>query len=327
MNIAYHRGALASTLKAASIAGGMISVGLAASQVQVFIEKIATDFGHRGLVVGCVNSPNNVTVSGDSDQIDALKSITTAKGIFATKLQVDVAYHSPHMDFIAGKYRALIGDLQSYNSFSGTPRPIMISSLTGKVVGVKELQLADYWVENMTSPVRFSEAVETLCAHSGRIPRKIDGSHRQLVSVQTLLEIGPHSALRGPIRDILRSMKRSVNYDSALMRHSSATSTVLSAVGRLYCTGFQVKLEAVNRPEPKTKVAVLVDLPEYPFDHSQEYWDESRITKGFRLQSHARLDLLGKRVADWNPLDARWRNFIKETEMPWVNDHKVTPTI
>ena len=37
-----------------------------------------------------------------------------------------------------------------------------------------------------------------------------------------------------------------------------------------------------------------------------------------------KLDLLGRPVADWNPSEAKWRNFIRVTEMPWVEDHVVS---
>ena len=101
------------------------------------------------------------------------------------------------------------------------------------------------------------------------------------------------------------------------------------ATGRLYCLGYPVKVANVNRTEATkaTNRMALTDLPEYPFDHSQAYWHESRINKELRLRKHPRLDLLGTQSLDWNPLEARWRKFIRLSETPWVEDHVVNGTV
>jgi zearalenone synthase, highly reducing iterative type I polyketide synthase len=69
---------------------------------------------------------------------------------------------------------------------------------------------------------------------------------------------------------------------------------------------------------------ILPDIPSYPFDHSKGYWFESRLGNHFRTFPQNKLDLLGKPVADWNPLEAKWRNVIRVSEMPWVEDHVVS---
>ena len=68
---------------------------------------------------------------------------------------------------------------------------------------------------------------------------------------------------------------------------------------------------------------MLIDLPGYPSNHSQTYWLESRISKGFRFRQRPPYELLGTTVRDWNPLEPRWRHFIRESENPWIHDHKV----
>lgn len=71
---------------------------------------------------------------------------------------------------------------------------------------------------------------------------------------------------------------------------------------------------------------MLVDLPSYPFNHTRKYWVESRISKNFRFRQTASHELLGTPVADWNPLDARWRNIIRLSQRQWIQDHKVHDT-
>ena len=326
--IAYNRGTFAAVLaKSDRHNGAMMSVGLSEGQVQIHIDQLAIQSGYRGLTVACINSPRNVTVSGDATQIKALKSILDEEEIFARKLMVDVAYHSPHMEAIALDYGRSIEDLERGYALSNST--VMISSVTGQNVTQDQLSSADYWVRNMVSPVRFSEAVGQLCAHSSqKLRKKLDCSHRNHLQINVLLEIGPHSALQGPTRDILTTVAGGANisYNSVLVRHQSALTSALEAVGRLHCLGHPVELNRVNRSDGKVHKhpLPLPDLPEYPFDHTREYWHESRVSKRFRLHQQAKLDLLGKPVPDWNPLEAKWRNFIRVSEMPWVEDHVVS---
>ena len=53
------------------------------------------------LVVTCINSPTCVNISGDSAGIDQMLGILQRASVFARKLHVDTAYHSPHMQRVA----------------------------------------------------------------------------------------------------------------------------------------------------------------------------------------------------------------------------------
>ena len=204
----------------------------------------------------------------------------------------------------------------------------MISCVTGQRVTGDQLRSPQYWVDNMVSPVRFSTAVGQLCAQYGQnIRKKLDCSHRNRLHVKLLLEIGPHSALQGPIREILTGVSggASIGYTSLLIRRQRSMHNFLDSLGKLHCLGYSVDLSKINRlGEGSLKhPRLLHDLPEYPFDHSRRYWEESRVSRRLRLHHQTKLDLLGKPVSDWNPLEAKWRNFIRVSEMPWVEDHMV----
>ena len=173
----------------------------------------------------------------------------------------------------------------------------MVSSVTNRLTTVKELCQADYWLKNMTSPVRFSEAVTQLASASAKSQKKkLGGASKDTVTIYDLLELGPHSALAGPTKAILKTVSRGeeVIYASSLTRNVSALDTTLSAAGRLHCLGYPVKVANVNLIEATktTDRMTLTDLPEYPFHHSQAYWHESRISKDFRLRKHPHLDLM-----------------------------------
>ena len=299
-----------------------MSVGLSEATALQYIERLQST--SIGATVACVNSGSNVTISGEQTSIDALKAILDAEGVFARKLMVDVAYHSPQMNQIAAEYLETIHGLAMGQPLAGSP--IMISSVTGQRITPNELCESSYWVRNMVSQVRFAEAFEQLTLHRAASGKKLGAIRQESIAVYQLLEIGPHSALRAPVRTMLDALDRSkdISYDTLLVRESSALYTTLTALGRLHCLGHQVSFDHVNHLGHNLEnLQSLADLPEYPFDHSRRYWYESRISKGLRLCKHPRLDLLGTAVSDWNPLEARWRKIIRISETPWVEDHKV----
>ncbi len=331
LKVAWLRGRLAAQLAGTTkLKGSMLAVGLPESKVGPYISRVALMFNHTGIVVACNNSPKSVTISGDETQIDALKLILDEESIFARKLAVGVAYHSPHMKEIAGDYLSAMGDLELGDTVRGCPS--MISTVTNHHVTSQELNNCDYWVKNMVSPVRFSEVVQKWASTSAKPERrKLGGASKESTALYDLLELGPHSALAGPVRDILKTTSRveNVTYASSLTRNVSALETTMSAAGRLHCLGYPVSVADVNHIESARACnrKSLTDLPEYPFDHSQTYWHESRMSKTLRQRKHPRLDLLGTQSPDWNSLEPRWRKYIRVSETPWVEDHVVNGAV
>ena len=304
----------------------MISVGLSEAHVQPYLDQITDESGACRLAIACINSHKNVTLSGDADQIDMLAHKLASEDIFARKLIVEVAYHSYHMQAIAQDYGLSIRNLEKGSFLSDV---IMISSVTGQRVDGNELCTSEYWVKNMVSPVQFSSAIRQLCIGTAKNNRKkLDGSHKNHPQVNVLLEIGPHAALQGPIRDTLAEIPGAAkfNYIPVLIRRRSSLQCLLDFCGQLHCLGYFFDLSKVNRfnTQLSNNPKPLHNLPEYPFDHSHKYWDESRISRRYRLHDQKKLDLLGRPVPDWNPLEAKWRNVIRTSEMSWVADHMVS---
>ncbi len=114
-----------------------------------------------------------------------------------------------------------------------------------------------------------------------------------------------------------------IGYSSILVRKQGAVESMLNAMGQVQCLGYAVDLGKLNNPDGRRtrQPVILPDLPSYPFDHTKRYWRESRLSKQFRLSPTNKLDLLGRPVSDWNPMEATWRNLIRVSEMPWLEDH------
>ena len=305
-----------------------MSVGLGENQILSYFTKLGLVVDQPDITIACYNSPQNITISGDESHINIIKGILDEEKIFNRKLNVGVAYHSSHMNAIAAEYAEVVKDLERGDPSTEASAARMISTVTGQIVSVDALFEADYWVTNLTSPVRFSQAIGLVCSVNGEnTGNRFDGSHRKAMQTLDLLEVGPHAALQNPIRDTVRSHGEALKttYHSALIRQKPAATSVLEAIGRLYCTGHYVDVGRVNSSSAMDMngLAPLVDLPEYPFDHSRELWTESRLSKAFRFRNEGRLDLLGTPEIDWNPKQAKWRHIIKISELPWVEDHAV----
>jgi acyl transferase domain-containing protein len=323
LKIAYFRGLIAKELThMPSYDGTMIAVGLSEQDARPVLWQLA-EAGHTDLHIACINSPSNVTISGSTRCIDAMQKLLHKSGTFARVLKVNIAYHSPHMNSVAARYRGLLEGIVPSDHIITSP--IMCSSVTGEMVDGEELLQPDYWVSNLVSPVRFTDSL----AQVGKFfkkeqVKKLDLSHRGKASITNIVEIGPHGALKAPIRDTLRQYTdQEIDHQSLITRNNSAIDTFLSAIGNLSCSGIEVSLDSINNTDGVKALQALVDLPCYPFNHSRSYWQESQQSKGLRLRRQKRLELLGAPVPNWNPLSATWRNFLDQSKSPWLKDHKV----
>ncbi|KAI1806524.1 hypothetical protein F4811DRAFT_510318 [Daldinia bambusicola] len=320
--VSYFRGQLAGQLRATSTTPeAMISVNLPENEVQSYLQKISDEVASQ-INVACINSPLNCTLSGKESAIDLAKEQLDKDGIFAQKLKTGVAYHSPSMSQIADEYIRKMGSLDDGNLKGIRSSIPMVSSVTGKPVKPASLATAQYWVDNMVSPVRFSDAVELLTQKTSTL--KVG-----LGNITDLVEVGPHPALRRPVQDTLEKVgkkKDHIRYSYVLHRSHSAVQTTLELVGQLFCYGHAVSLSAANQQTDKESHRFLVNCPKYPFDHSKAYWSESRLSRDFRLRESTKGETLGARFFDWNPLEPRWRNFLSVETTPWIGDHVISGT-
>lgn len=304
----------------------MHSAALSPEEVQSYLLEAGKGSLLGDLTIACINSPKNVSINGSLHEIDHLKKILDKKKIFARKLQVENAYHSIYMNPLAGDYKRLVGDLEPGSLAKNMEQALFYSSVTGSIASPKELRTVEYWIKNLVSPVQFFQSITTMLTEMTSGVKKL-GARKTSAPITELLEIGPHGALRGPIREILAELPRSnkINYETLLKRGSSATQTSLVAAGRLYCRGHGVNIVKINEGKAKhVSKDLLVDLPSYPFNHSKSYWYESRLGKGYRFRKSPRHELLGAPVPDWDKNNAIWRNWIRVSENPWVRDHQVT---
>ena len=307
LSVAYYRGISVEMLREEfpDTHGAMLALGADSDTATAMINGLTKGQA----VIACFNSPSSVTVSGDATAIDEIQAVAEAKKLFVRRLDVDVAYHSPHMRLVANQYRQLMERVKP----KSCNKAVFYSSLTGGKVSPFALGTT-YWVNNMKLPVQFSNSFRACCSQDGDLRSMEQG-------VTHVVEIGPHSALKGPTRDILVAgpkRKHNITYKPTLVRKVSAISSILDLASELWCSGCLVNLEAVNFAEGLEARRVLGDLPAYPWNHDTEYWHESRISQNHRLKVRARNDLLGTLVPESIDIEPWWRNILRLSDVPWV---------
>jgi NADPH:quinone reductase-like Zn-dependent oxidoreductase/SAM-dependent methyltransferase len=338
MAVAYYRGVVASTLASddTPCPGAMLAVGMSPDETKQYINQLKTGKA----VIACLNSPSSVTVSGDAAAIDELQNILHDR-FFIRRLAVKVAYHSHHMEPVADEYTKLIAHItHGHNNVMTNDNPqghvSFFSSVTGAEVEASDLG-PQYWVRNLVSPVRFTDALRALCFGTGSKGGMNDGKRARRsgtarkARINMLVEIGPHAALSGPIKQTIENDTRlkaaEILYTSVLIRKSHAVTTALNTAATLACAGHSVTFQAINNPSPSRPVRVLVDLPPYAWNHTRSYWAEPRLSKAFRKRKYPRTDLLGAPDTSSCPFEPRWRNIVRLSELPWLQDHRIQSSI
>lgn len=311
LKVAYHRGSLPKLCKQnIATAGAMLSVGLSESEVLPYIHGIKKGV----LSVACLNSPTSSTVSGDEAAISELAEILDIKGVFNKKLKVDAAYHSHHMRHVAEEYNDSLGHLETCQVRDGIA---FVSSVTS---AKKQTGFASaYWVDNLVSKVRFLDALTEYRRYS------LDHNYQQSAR-HLLVEVGPHSALRGPIRQTYGQDLENFDYvyTPTLERERDGAQTILELAGKMFSHGYPVDLqEACGSKHRRFPRLVPINLPRYRWDHTKRYWHESQLSKEYRKRPYGSHDLLGVRVINSPPDEPRWRQLLSLAGIPWLAEHAI----
>lgn len=185
-----------------------------------------------------------------------------------------------------------------------SPKIPFYSSVQPKVLHEASDFGPKYWQDNLESPVLFHSAIQTLLAGSKEC------------SVH--LEVGPHAALRGPLRQNYSENSRSIIYVSALLRDKNDADSFLEAVGELHSLGVQL-----SHPSVFENGQTLTDLPTYPWHYERSYWSETRVMKSWRFRKHPPHDLLGLRILEGSDVSPTWRNVLRLVDVSWLKDHSV----
>ncbi|KAI0834000.1 beta-ketoacyl synthase domain-containing protein [Hypoxylon sp. FL0890] len=308
MSISYYRGYLAHLAGGSEgQKGGMLAAGISKEDAQQFCE--GPMFKGR-LHVAASNAPSSVTLSGDLDAIREAHEKLTDDKKFSRILQIDSAYHSPHMFKPAAEYVKALRASNVSPDVQGNGT-VWISSVHGRPVSGDAGLDVDYWRDNMVNMVRFYDAVVNAVSQYGPF--------------DCALEIGPHPALRGPFAQSIKTLGQEIPYSSPLDRSKDDSLAFSDFLGFLW-TQYgpqEASLRKYIEQSPSSGILKTCppNLPSYPWDHSQTYYRESRLSHQYHFKSEAPNELLGVRTRDDNEHELRWRNILHLEKIHWVEHH------
>ncbi|KAH8800666.1 putative polyketide synthase [Xylogone sp. PMI_703] len=297
--IAYYRGFVVARQ---TRRGGMAAVGLEKSEMETYLRCTS------GVTIACENSDMSLTISGDNEKLEEVLSMLRADKpeVFARRLKVDRAYHSHHMNEIGDEYELLIRNIHPTKTQLDVP---FYSTVTGGLITDPATFQASYWRRNLESPVLFHTTMQSA----------LQSQHGPF---HVSLEIGPHAALAGPLRQIYKQANLHIPHFSCLTRELDGMATTLSAMGELYRHGYKPDFEAMNRGG-----RMVTQLPSYSWAREQSYWHEPRVSREYRLRRFADHELLGLRILESTDLEPLWRKILRLNDVPWLRDHVVNSNI
>lgn len=311
--IAYYRGFHGKLAGAANgQPGAMLAAGTSAEDAAEIVES----FDGRARVA-CYNSSSSVTLSGDEDALQEIKVVLDDESKFARMLKVEKAYHSHHMLPCAEAYRSSVKAMGVSVAQPGG-KCLWISSVSGEDIsagGQLDRLRDEYWVDNLTSPVLFMQALKKACEAHG-------------AAYDLAIEVGPHPALQGPaLQTIKEATGQAVPYTGLLKRGAADLTSLADGLGQAWVhlgRGSPLNLQRFDQFVSSGAPSRLIKgLPTYAWDHDADYWHDSRYAKAYfsRSKNH---ELLGHLAPDCNPdQELRWRQILIPKEFPWINGHKL----
>ncbi|KAE8373903.1 hypothetical protein BDV26DRAFT_296514 [Aspergillus bertholletiae] len=319
---AYYRALLASDKSLRlPVPGGMVAIGLSLEETEAYLSRLKSD---GQAVIACVNSPSSITVSGDLSAVTELEEVANAEGVFARRLRVDTAWHSHHMTPIAGAYCEALERTRGEKIPSDSLKSVTFSSPVtgGRITDPRVIAHPEHWAESMVQPVQFVKAfTDMVLGDAGTAASNVD----------VIIEVGPHTALGGPIQQTLALAEfdgLNILYFGTLVRKANACDTMQLLASNLLKAGYPVNLDAVNFPRGRRQhVSVLTDLPSYPWNHQVKHWVEPRQNRALRARSQPPHDLLGSLVEGTNPHAPTWRHVLRISESPWTRDHAIQSNV
>ncbi|MFJ4433618.1 SDR family NAD(P)-dependent oxidoreductase [Pseudomonas sp. NPDC089395] len=288
--VIYHRSRLQGMTRGT---GQMTAVGLSGEATAALIETL--QLAGRVVVAG-ENSARGATVAGEVEALAVLEAALAERQVFARRLDLDYAFHSPAMNAIE---QAVIADLAHIRP-SATQIPFYSTVVGGELAG--ERLDSHYWWQNIRYPVLFQGALDALVRNG----------------LNLFVEVGPHPILRSYVNDVLAQCEQPGQVIGTLKRHDHSPQLLERSVARLLLAGAEPqwpqRFPVTGRP---------VSLPNYAWqrDHFQLPVSAESLGTLSRERVHPLLGypLLGHALT--------WENRLDTQLFPTLADHKVGESV
>ncbi len=196
------------------------------------------------------NAPNATVLSGPLTDLAEVQQRLRSVQIVSTRLAVSHGFHSRQMESAARDFARVAQDIEMRE-----PRCRIVSSVTGRLVGLDELRDPGYFRRQVRETVQFQAGMETIAGEGH----------------DTFVEVGPTAALCGLGRQSVG--REGQLWVSSLRQERAAWEQILESLAEMYVRGADVNWVSFDAPYQRYRAM----LPSYPFQR-QAYWIEPKVT-------------------------------------------------
>ncbi len=222
--------------------GGMLAVELSETE----LDDLLADY--PDLTIAAINAPDACVVSGPAAALGDLTTVLNRSGIRSAELRIDAALHSPAVADAVAAVREAAATVPSL------PAAIpLYSTLTGQATRTVD---AEHWARHLREPVRFAAAVRAAAVAQPTV----------------IVQVGPGGALASLARrnapaGLVAALSTLADADEAVETTSPERAALLASVGQLWCTGADLRPEALHRRRRRVR------LPGFPFQRRRVWID------------------------------------------------------
>jgi acyl transferase domain-containing protein/acyl carrier protein len=285
--------------------GAMIAVALSERSIQSYLDEQVS--------LAAVNGSSTCVLAGPTDAIEYLEGHLSELGIITQRIETTHAFHSTMLEPVIEPLTRLVQEITFH-----APTIPYISNITGTWITDEQASDPNYWAQHMCQTVRFADGLSQILADT------------QLA----LLEIGPGQSLSAFAKQHpdcgQQRLSMVIPTLPTVHEQLSDSSTVLTALGKLWLAGVALDTQAFYSAERRQRVL----LPAYPFER-QRYWIDT--STGNEKTKHSRRTRKGKLadLADWfylptweqAPLLPKASTQENMTQSPWLifgDDHGIS---
>ncbi|MCY7295208.1 non-ribosomal peptide synthetase/type I polyketide synthase [Alteromonas sp. a30] len=212
-------------------------VGILASESTV--SELIAEFDK--VWIAAVNAPENVTISGDIEQVDSALAKAKKQRIFTEKLDIHHAFHSPMM---AGSAEQLNQTLKTVQ-FNDPEIPVL-STQHGKIITSASDMDQTYWSQHLCQPVQYLSALKTIAE----------------TEANALIELGGTATLTGLAAQVIDNGKNLFLPSQRNGRESGLQ--FIETLAQAWKCGIEIDWEAYHGGRPRP----LAGLPNTGFNRS-----------------------------------------------------------
>lgn len=233
-----------------SQAGGMLSINTDI----VTVKTILNSLGSHELCIGCINSQQDIVISGPNPDIDRLEAhIKTNNICKCVRIPVTHAFHSGAMEPMLEKYQKITSQV----TFKSPIIPI-VSNMNGNVIISNGTYNAEYFVQHVRNTVRFSDGIKSLVNSTSKSKKLV------------WIEIGAHPVCTPMIKTTLQTTpSESWTLMVSSRKQTSPWKILNENLRQLYVHGFAVNWHGYHQAFSKS--LQVIRLPSYPFNEAS-FW-------------------------------------------------------